>query len=278
MATMTSIHTTALPAEALTPPRRSRLVWAIMDTFVMAKRNLQHIPRVPTQLLDVTIQPIMFVLLFRFVFGGAIQTGGTAYINYLMPGIFVQTLVFASVTTGVGLAEDLSKGLVDRFRSLPMARSAVLAGRTVADLVQSVLGVTIMLVVGLLVGFRPQGNPLGWVAAFGLFLLCGFAFSWVGALLGMIAPNAESVQAFGFTVLFPLTFASSAFVPTETMPAWLRVFAENQPVSVIINGSRGLLLGQPAVATVVSAFAWLAGILLLFAPIAVARYRRTATR
>lgn len=278
MAATTSIHTTTLPAGSFTPPHRSRLSWAIADTLIVAKRNLQHIPRVPTQLLDVTIQPIMFVLLFRFVFGGAIQTGDTSYINYLMPGIFVQTLVFASVTTGVGLAEDLAKGLVDRFRSLPMARSAVLAGRTVADLVQSVLGVTIMLVVGMLVGFRPQGNPLGWVIAFALFLLCGFAFSWIGALLGMIAPNAEGVQAFGFTVLFPLTFASSAFVPTETMPAWLRAFAENQPVSVIINAARGLLLGQPFGATTWQAFAWCAGILAVFAPVAVTRYRRKTTR
>lgn len=263
---------------ALQPERRSRLYWTVMDALVIAKRNLQHIPRIPTKLLDVTIQPFMFVLLFRFVFGGAIKTGGTAYINYLMPGIFVQTLVFASVTTGVGLAEDLARGLVDRFRSLPMARSAVLAGRTVADLVQSILGVTVMLTVGVLVGFRPQGNPLGWVVAFGLLLLCGFAFSWIGALLGMIAPNAEGVQAFGFTVLFPLTFASSAFVPTETMPAWLRVFAEHQPVSIIINAARGLLLGQPFGVTSLLAFVWCAGILALFTPLSVSLYRRRTAR
>ncbi|HEY8292198.1 MAG TPA: ABC transporter permease [Thermomicrobiales bacterium] len=262
----------------LQPQQRSRVYWALMDTLIIAKRNLQHIPRIPTQLLDVTVQPFMFVLLFRFVFGGAIKTGGTSYINYLMPGIFVQTLVFASVTTGVGLAEDLAKGLVDRFRSLPMARSAVLAGRTVADLVQSVLGVTVMFIVGMLVGFRPQGNPLGWIVALGLLLLCGFAFSWIGALLGMIAPNAEGVQAFGFTVLFPLTFASSAFVPTQTMPAWLRVFAEHQPVSVIINAARELLLGQPLGATSLQAFAWCAGILAIFAPVAVTLYRRKTSR
>lgn len=262
----------------LQPQQRSRVYWALMDTLIIAKRNLQHIPRIPTQLLDVTVQPFMFVLLFRFVFGGAIKTGGTSYINYLMPGIFVQTLVFASVTTGVGLAEDLAKGLVDRFRSLPMARSAVLAGRTVADLAQSVLGVTVMFIVGMLVGFRPQGNPLGWVVAFGLLLLCGFAFSWIGALIGMIAPNAEGVQAFGFTALFPLTFASSAFVPTQTMPVWLRVFAEHQPVSVIINAARELLLGQPFGATSLQAFAWCAGILAVFAPVAVTLYRRKTSR
>jgi ABC-2 type transport system permease protein/oleandomycin transport system permease protein len=159
-----------------------------------------------------------------------------------------------------------------------MARSAVLAGRTVADLVQSVLGVTVMFIVGMLVGFRPQGNPLGWIVALGLLLLCGFAFSWIGALLGMIAPNAEGVQAFGFTVLFPLTFASSAFVPTQTMPAWLRVFAEHQPVSVIINAARELLLGQPLGATSLQAFAWCAGILAIFAPVAVTLYRRKTSR
>jgi ABC transporter DrrB family efflux protein len=268
----------AARAGSLQPQQRSKAYWGLMDTLIIAKRNLQHIPRIPTQLLDVTVQPFMFVLLFRFVFGGAIKTGGTSYINYLMPGIFVQTLVFASVTTGVGLAEDLAKGLVDRFRSLPMARSAVLAGRTVADLAQSVLGVTVMFIVGMLVGFRPQGNPLGWVVAFGLLLLCGFAFSWIGALLGMIAPNAEGVQAFGFTVLFPLTFASSAFVPTQTMPAWLRVFAEHQPVSVIINGARELLLGQSFGATSLQAFAWCAGILAVFAPVAVTLYRRKTSR
>ena len=138
--------------------RHSRLYWTIADALVLAKRNLQHIPRIPAQLLDVTIQPIIFVLLFRYVFGGAISTGGVSYVNYLMPGIFIQTLIFGGVNTGVGLAEDLQRGLVDRFRSLPMARSAVLAGRTIADLVQSTLGVTVMLTVGLLVGFRPHGQ------------------------------------------------------------------------------------------------------------------------
>ena len=263
---------------ALQPMHRSRLYWVIADALILAKRNLQHIPRIPAQLLDVTIQPIIFVLLFRFVFGGAIKTGDTSYVNYLMPGIFVQTLIFGGMNTGVGLAEDLAKGLIDRFRSLPMARSAVLAGRTVADLVQSVLGVTIMLIVGLLVGFRPQGNPLGWIVAFAIILLCGFAFSWVGALLGMIAPNAESVQAFGFIAIFPLTFACSAFVPTQTMPGWLRAFTEHQPVSVIVNAARALLLGQPFNATCWLAFAWCAGILLAFAPIAVSLYRRKTTR
>jgi ABC-2 type transport system permease protein/oleandomycin transport system permease protein len=269
MSAVTDIRTTG----ALQPQQHSKLYWTIADAMVMAKRNLQHIPRVPTQLLDVTVQPIIFVLLFRFVFGGAIQTG-TAYINFLMPGIFVQTLIFGSMTTGVGLADDLQKGLIDRFRSLPMARSAVLAGRTISDLAQSVLGIAIMLIVGVLVGFRPQGNPLACITAFALILLCGFAFSWIGAVVGLLAPNPEGVQAFGFILIFPLTFASSAFVPTNTMPAWLRAFTSHQPVSVIIDGVRGLLLGQHLGNAVWQAFTWCALILVVFAPISVSLYRR----
>jgi ABC transporter DrrB family efflux protein len=263
---------------ALQPEQRSRLYWTVMDALVIAKRNLQHIPRIPAQLLDVTIQPIIFVLLFRFVFGGAIKTSGTSYVNFLMPGIFVQTLIFGGVNTGVGLAEDLQRGLIDRFRSLPMARSAVLAGRTIADLVQSVLGVTVMLTVGMLVGFRPQGNALGWVAALALILLCGFTFSWVGAMMGLIAPNAESVQAIGFMAIFPLTFASSAFVPTSTMPGWLRAFTDHQPVTAIVNATRALLLGQPVGTTAWQALAWCVGILVVFAPLSVSLYRRRTAR
>jgi ABC transporter DrrB family efflux protein len=278
MAATTSIPIEAPHAGALQPSHHSRLYWTIADALILAKRNLQHIPRIPAQLLDVTIQPIIFVLLFRFVFGGAISTGGVSYVNYLMPGIFIQTLIFGGVNTGVGLAEDLQRGLVDRFRSLPMARSAVLAGRTIADLVQSTLGVTVMLVVGLLVGFRPQGNVLGWCAALLLILLCGFTFSWIGATMGLIAPNAESVQAVGFMVIFPLTFASSAFVPTSSMPGWLRAFADHQPVSLIINAVRDLLLGQPLGTTGWQALAWCLGILVVFAPVSVSLYRTKTAR
>lgn len=263
---------------ALQPPHHSRLYWTIADALILAKRNLQHIPRIPAQLLDVTIQPIIFVLLFRFVFGGAISTGGVSYVNYLMPGIFIQTLIFGGVNTGVGLAEDLNRGLVDRFRSLPMARSAVLAGRTISDLVQSTLGVTVMLTVGLLVGFRPHLNVLDLCAALLLILLCGFTFSWIGATMGLIAPNAESVQAVGFMVIFPLTFASSAFVPTSTMPGWLRAFADHQPVTLIVNATRGLLLGQPLGATGWAALAWCVAILVVFAPLSVSLYRNKTAR
>lgn len=262
----------------LKPQQHSRLYWAFSDTMVIAKRNLMHIPRIPMMLLDVTIQPIIFVLLFRYVFGGAINTGDTSYVNYLMPGIFVQTLIFACITTGVGMAEDLHRGLIDRFRSLPMARSAVLAGRTLADLVQSSLGLTVMLVVGVLVGFRPEGSPLRWIAAVALMLLCGFAFSWLGVLMGLFATNGENVQAIGFIAVFPLTFASSAFVPTSSMPTVLRVFAENQPVTLIVNATRALLLDQPFGADGWKALIWLVGILVIFAPLSVSIYRKKTVR
>jgi ABC transporter DrrB family efflux protein len=278
MAVTADLHPVSAHPQALQPQRRSRFYWMIADALILAKRNLQHIPRIPAQLLDVTIQPIIFVLLFRFVFGGAINTGGISYVNFLMPGILVQTLVFGGMNTGVGLAEDLQRGLIDRFRSLPMARSAVLAGRTIADLVQSVLGITVMLTVGILVGFRPHGSPLGWCAALVLALLCSFTFSWVGAMMGLLAPNAESVQAVGFMLIFPLTFASSAFVPTGTMPGWLRAFAEHQPVTLIVNAARALLLGQPVGTSGWQALAWCVGILAVFMPVSVSLYRRKTAR
>ncbi len=228
------------------PSRRSRLYWAIADGLVLAKRNLVQIPRIPELLIFATIQPVMFVLLFRYVFGGAIDVGGgTSYVNFLMAGIFVQTVAFGSVSTGVGLAEDLQRGLVDRFRSLPMSRSAVLTGRTVADLVRNAFTVAVMLAVGLLVGFRPEAGVAGWTAAIGLLLLLSFAFSWVGATIGLLVRTVEAAQSGGFIWLFPLTFASSAFVPTDGMPGPLRAFANNQPISQIVDAVRGFLLDQP---------------------------------
>ncbi len=181
------------------PSRRSRLYWAIADGLVLAKRNLVQIPRIPELLIFATIQPVMFVLLFRYVFGGAIDVGGgTSYVNFLMAGIFVQTVAFGSVSTGVGLAEDLQRGLVDRFRSLPMSRSAVLTGRTVADLVRNAFTVAVMLAVGLLVGFRPEAGVAGWTAAIGLLLLLSFAFSWVGATIGLLVRTVEAAQSWDY--------------------------------------------------------------------------------
>ena len=264
-------------AASLIPQARPRLYWTFADALVLAKRHLIQIPRIPEELLFATIQPIMFVLLFRYVFGGAIAVSGTSYVNYLMAGIFTQTVIFGSTTTGIGLATDLQRGLVDRFRSLPMAKSAVLTGRTIADLVRNTFVVVVMWIVGLLVGFQPQGNVLSWLAAVGLLLLTSFAFSWIAATIGLAVRSVEAAQSAGFIWLFPLTFASSAFVPTRNMPDWLRVFAEHQPVSLIVNAVRGLLLNQPDALTIWQALAWCLGILVVFIPLAVWAYgRRTA--
>ncbi len=220
----------------------------------------------------------MFVLLFRYVFGGAIAVTGTSYVNYLMAGIFVQTVVFGSTSTGIGLATDLQRGLVDRFRSLPMAKSAVLTGRTISDLVRNTFVVAVMWTVGLLVGFRPQGDFLLWMAAVGILLLTSFAFSWISAIIALVVRSVEAAQSAGFIWLFPLTFASSAFVPTQSMPAWLRSFAEHQPVSLIVNSVRGLLLNHPDASTIWQALAWLVGILVVFIPLAVWAYGRRVAR
>jgi ABC transporter DrrB family efflux protein len=265
-------------AGAVQPLRRSALYWALADALVLAKRNLLQIPRVPELLIFATIQPVMFVLLFRYVFGGAIAVRGTSYVNYLMAGIFVQTVAFGSVTTGIGLAEDLHRGLIDRFRSLPMARSAVLTGRTLADLVRNMFVVVVMLLVGLLVGFRPEGNALGWLAAAGLLLLLSFAMSWVAATIGLAVRSVEAAQSAGFIWLFPLTFASSAFVPTSSMPDGLRTFATHQPITLIIDTVRAFFLDRPVGTEGWQALAWLVGIVAVFAPLAVTVYRRTTAR
>lgn len=260
------------------PQRRSSLYWTVSDSLVLARRNLLQIPRVPELLIFSTIQPVMFVLLFRYVFGGAIAVNGTSYVNYLMAGIFGQTVAFGSVITGIGLAEDLHRGLVDRFRSLPMSRAAVLIGRTLADLVRNLFVVFVMLVVGLLVGFRPQGSPAGWVAAIGMLLLFSYAMSWVAAAIGLSVRSVEAAQSAGFIWLFPLTFASSAFVQTRTMPDWLRAFAEHQPVTLVINTVRALLMGQSPGSDGWKAVAWCLGILVLFVPLSVRLYRRATAR
>ena len=264
--------------DGVQPLRRSKFYWALADGLVLAKRNLVQIPRIPELLVFATIQPVMFVLLFRYVFGGAIDVGGESYVNFLMAGIFVQTVAFGSVSTGIGLAEDLQRGLVDRFRSLPMARSAVLTGRTIADLVRNLFVVLVMLLVGLLVGFRPEVGPVGWAGAIGLLLLLSFAFSWVGATIALMMRSVEAVQSAGFIWLFPLTFASSAFVQTDGMPGWLQAFANRQPITQVVDAVRGLLLAQPVDSHVWQAFAWCAGILLVFVPLSVSLYRRVAAR
>ncbi|HEV3451750.1 MAG TPA: ABC transporter permease [Acidimicrobiia bacterium] len=244
------------------------------DALTIAWRNVLNIRRNPQLLVFATIQPVIFVLMFRYVFGGAINVPGVPYVDYLMPGIFVQTVVFGALTTGVGLAEDLQKGLVDRFRSLPMARSAVLLGRTLADLLRNVFVVGLMCVVGLAVGWNPTGGALSIVAGLGLVLAFAYSLSWVFAIVGLSVRDSETAQAASFPILAPLVFASSAFVPVASMPGWLQVFAKHQPVSVVVNAVRTLTLGGAVSSHVLSALAWIVGIVAVCAPLAVARYRR----
>jgi ABC transporter DrrB family efflux protein len=269
---------TATNTTNVQPRRYSKLYWAFADGFVLAKRNLVQIPRIPELVVFATIQPVMFVLLFRYVFGGAIDVGGESYVNYLMAGIFVQTVAFGSVTTGIGLSEDLHKGLVDRFRSLPMAHSAVLTGRTIADLVRNLFVVLVMLLVGFLVGFRPEAGLAGWAAAIGLLLLLSFSFSWIGATIALLMRSTEAVQSAGFIWLFPLTFASSAYVQTDDMPGPLKAFADHQPMTQVMDAVRGLLLGQAVGTHGWQALAWCVGILAVFIPLSVSLYRRVAAR
>ncbi|MGH3577984.1 MAG: ABC transporter permease, partial [Mycobacterium sp.] len=251
----------------------ARVGWALVDTWTITKRNLRSYTRIPEALFFSTVQPIMFVLLFRYVFGGAINTPGTSYVNYLMPGIFVQTVAFGAVQTSVGLAEDLQKGLIERFRALPMARSAVLAGRTSADLCRNVLTVIIITVVGFLVGFRPTTGVLPYLAGILVILLFAYALSWGFAVIGLSAPNSEVAQVIAFPLLFPLTFASSAYVPVSSMPGWLQGFATYQPVSVTISACRGLMLGGPTAKWVVQSLLWAVALLIVLTPLAVHRYR-----
>ena len=267
-------------------PLLTRLKWQVNDARAVTWRNVLAGNRTPEILVFSSIQPILFILLFRFVFGGAISIPGVGYANYLLPGIFCQTVLFGSTSTAVGLAEDMQRGFVDRLRSLPMARSAVLLGRTLADGVRNIIVLVIMIVTGVLVGFRPH-SVLGLLLAVVLLLSLSFAFSWPMALLGLSVKTSEAAQSASFPLIFPLTFASSAFVPTSTMPHWLRVFAENQPVTLAANAVRSLSLGHLDAAVrasalgghsttylVVATLIWSSAIGSVFAALSVRKYRR----
>ena len=269
---------TSATAPSAVPAGRSgsRLGWALTDTLTIAGRNLRTIVRLPQLLVFSTIQPVIFVLLFRYAFGGAINTPGVRYVDYLMPGIFAQTVAFGALGTGIGLADDLQKGLIERFRSLAMARMAVLGGRIVSDLVRNVFVVLLMCAVGYAVGFRVHTNALAFAAGLVLLLLFGCALSVIFALIGLSVGNVESVQAAGFPMLAPMVFASSAFVPVATMPGWLQAFADHQPLSVTVDAVRALSQGGPTTAAVVQSLAWTVGIVAVFGPLAVRRYRRAA--
>jgi ABC-2 type transport system permease protein/oleandomycin transport system permease protein len=267
----------AITVPAATPAdEHEPISQVVSDTAAVARRNLIGLFRVPTTLVFSTIQPVLFVLMFRYVFGGAIiPIPGIRYVDYLMCGIFVQTVSFGAINTGIGLSTDLQLGLIERFRSLPMARSAVLAGRTLADMVRNLFVVLLMVIVGFIVGFRIHAGVLAFAGAIVLLLLFGFAMSWLMALIGLGTGNAEATQAAAFPLFALLVFASNCFVPTSSMPGPLRAYANHQPVSAVCNAVRALVLGGPTTGKVVVALLWMAAITIVFAVLSVNRYRKT---
>jgi ABC transporter DrrB family efflux protein len=267
-----------VPSTAAPAPSGHRLRWTLADTVTVTWRNLLAYTRIPEALFFSTLQPIMFVLLFRYVFGGAIPIpGGVPYVDYMMPGIFVQTVMFGAVSTSVGLAEDLQKGLIERFRALPMARSAVLAGRTTADALRNVLVVIIMTGVAYAVGFRLGDGVPEYILGALILLAFAYSMSWGFAAIGLAAPNSETAQVMAFPILMPLTFASTAFVPLQSMPGWLQAFARAQPVSVVVDGARSLMVGgyYHSAHSVWFALAWIVGLLVVLVPLGVWKYRQT---
>jgi ABC-2 type transport system permease protein len=266
----------------------SALSVAVEDGLTITRRNLVKVRRVPELIVFATLSPIMFVLLFRYVFGSAVPIQGISYAEFLLPGIFAQTIVFGSTITGAGLAEDLQKGLIDRFRSLPMASSAVLVGRTVADLALNALSIVVMSVTGVIVGWRIHSSALEALAGFALLLLFAYAMSWLMATVGLLVRTPEVVQQASFIVIFPLTFIANTFVPTNNFPTLLKVIADWNPVSAVVQAARQLFgntapvletsdawsLQHPVLYTVV----WSVLLLVVFVPLSVRTYRRTASR
>jgi ABC-2 type transport system permease protein len=274
-------------ADPTTVSAATRLRWAVGDSLALTKRNLTHVRHVPEKLIDVTLQPLMFVLLFAYVFGGAIHVSDGSYHEYLMGGIIVQTLAFAIMGTAVGLADDMGKGVVDRFRSLPMARSAVLAGRTLADLIANVLALGVLVAAGLIVGWRIHDGVGSAVAGFALVLLFSYAMTWAGVLLGLLVRAPDAAQGFVFVVIFPLTFLANTFVSTQDLPSGLRQVAEWNPISAVVAAVRDLFgnpTGLPADAAwplehaVPVAIAWSVAILAVCVPLALRRYRLATAR
>ncbi len=261
---------------------------ALADGTVVAKRNLIKIKRVPELLVFTTLQPIMFILLFAYIFGSAIDTGGVNYREFLIAGIFAQTVIFGATLTGAGLADDMKKGIIDRFRSLPMSRSAVLVGRTTSDVLNNVLVITVMSLTGLVVGWRIRTSFLEALGGFLLLLLFAYAISWIMAYVGLIVPSVEVVQSASFIVIFPITFIANTFVPSENLPSVLRTFAEWNPVSSVTQAARELFGNIPPDAPEPSTWAlqhpvlytllWVALILLVFVPLSVRQYGRAASR
>ncbi len=263
-------------------------LWAVSDGAVIAKRNVIKIRRVPEVLVFVLLSPVMFVLLFAFVFGSAIDVPGVSYREFLIAGIFAQTAVFGATFTGAGLAEDMQKGIIDRFRSLPMSRSAVLVGRTVSDVVYNVLSLLVMMITGLIIGWRIRGSLLDALAGFGLLLLFAYAFSWVMAWVGMVVPSPEVLNNASFMVILPVTFIANTFVPSDNLPAPLRVFAEWNPISSVTQAVRDLFGNIPAGTpppdawplqnAVLYTLIWVVIIIFVFGPLSINRYRKVGRR
>jgi ABC transporter DrrB family efflux protein len=255
----------------------TRLAWTLRDGYVVSVRNMRHFLRQPQLLLFSTIQPIMFVLLFSYVFGGAIGgslAAGVSYMDFLLPGIFVQSTAFRATQTAIGLSEDMKRGVIDRFRSMPMARSAVLAGRTLADLARTIFVIVLMIAVGYAIGFRFGAGPLEAIASILVVAAFGFALSWIFAYVGLIAKGPEAAQSAGFVAIFPLVFASSIFVPVDTMPSWLQSIADVSPVTATADTARALAIGGNVWSSLWQVLAWVGGILLVFIPLCVRKYRR----
>ena len=264
------------------------LLWVLKDSWTIARRHLTHIRYMPEKLADVTIQPLIFVFMFAYIFGSAIVVPGGHYRDFLMPGIYVQSMAFASMSIMVGIVNDMQTGVMDRLRSLPMSRAAVLIGHTGASLIEGVLGLLVMAGAGLVVGWRPELGAAQTLGGFGLLLLFAFAMNWIGALFGLLLRSVEAAQGIGMVVMFPLTFVANTFVPTGGMPSWLRVIANWNPTSAVVAAVRQLFgnalpTGQggtiwPLAHPVLAAVLWCALLIAVFLPLAVWRFRRAMVR
>lgn len=257
----------------------AQLRWTLRDCLLVTGRNTRHFIRQPQLVLFSTIQPVMFIILFSYVFGGAVGDSlpeGVSYVSFLLPGILIQSAAFRASQTAVGLAEDMKQGVVDRLRSMPMSRAAVLVGRTAADLVRTVFVVMLMIAVGYLIGFRFTEGVLAALGAVAVVCLFSLALSWIFAFVGLVSDGAETAQSAGFVVIFPLAFASSAFVPIETMPSWLEAFASVSPVTLAVDAARALSLGGDVAGPLLGFLAWTVAILAVFVPLCVWRFRRMA--
>lgn len=264
-----------MSAATASAPMLTRAAWAMSDTMLLTKRNLMHYVRVPQLIAFAVIQPIMFTVLFVYVFGGAINTG-VDYVDFLIPGIIVQTVIFGSMQSGINIADDMQKGIMDRFRSLPIARGTVLAARVLSDVLRHTLSIFIMAGVGFLMGYRFHGLIGDAALALLLSVLVGLAFSWIAACIGLFVRDTQTAEIAGFTWVFPVVFASSIFVPVETMPDWLQAFAERSPITLAADAVRGWSLGRPDYDAAIVAAIWCLGLIAAFSSLAVWRFRRLA--